>query len=188
MKSIANWANLTDSFLTPVVLPDWRIKALCESGMITPFDPTLLNPASLDVTLGTSLYVETEGAGLLPKDISEHTRESPYLLMPNEFVLAETAEVFNIPDFISAQFVLKSSLARAGLEHLLAGYIDPGFHDSVLTLEFKNAKQFSPFPLWPGMRCGQIVFTEMNDKPLASYRQTGRYNGDVKVSRSKGIL
>lgn len=171
-----------------VVLPDWRIKSLCEGGMITPFDPTLINPASLDVTLGNNLYVETERGGLLPKDISECTRDKPYLLMPNEFVLAETVEVFNIPDFISAQFVLKSSLARAGLEHLLAGYIDPGFHDSVLTLEFKNAKQFSPFPLWPGMRCGQIVFTEMTDVPQASYKYTGRYNHDAKVSRSKGIL
>ena len=156
--------------------------------MITPFDPTLLNPASLDVTLGTNLYIEVEDGGLLPKSIAEHTRANPYLLMPNEFVLAETAEIFNIPDFISAQFVLKSSLARAGLEHLLAGFIDPGFHDSVLTLEFKNAKRYSAFPLWPGMRCGQIVFTEMSDTPQASYRLTGRYNHDSKVSRSKGIL
>lgn len=171
-----------------MVLPDWRIKALCEGGMIEPFDSTLLNPASLDVTLGTSLYVEVEDGGLLPKDISEHTRSNPYLMSPNEFLLAETAEVFNIPDNIAAQFALKSSLARAGLEHLMAGYIDPGFNNSVLTLEFKNAKQFSTFPLWPGMRCGQIIFTEMVDTPLVSYRFTGRYNNDAKVSRSKGIL
>jgi len=156
--------------------------------MITPFDPTLVNPASLDVTLGTNLYVETEEGGLLPLEISEHTRENPFLLRPNEFILAETAETFNIPDFISAQFVLKSSLARAGLEHLLAGYIDPGFNGSVLTLEFKNAKQFSSFPLWPGMRCGQIIFTEMAEAPLVSYRHKGRYNNDAKVSRSKGLL
>ena len=156
--------------------------------MIEPFNPTLINPASLDVTLGTNLYVEVEAGGMLPKNISEHTRENPYLLLPNEFILAGTAETFNIPDFISAQFVLKSSLARAGLEHLLAGYIDPGFNNSVLTLEFKNAKQFSAFPLWPGMRCGQIVFTEMAEAPQASYRYTGRYNNDAKVSRSKGLL
>lgn len=156
--------------------------------MVTPFNPTLINPASLDVTLGTNLYVEVEGGGLLPKDISEHTRENPYRLLPNEFILAETAETFNIPDNISAQFVLKSSLARAGLEHLLAGFIDPGFNNSVLTLEFKNAKQFSAFPLWPGMRCGQIVFTEMTEAPQVSYRYTGHYNNDAKVSRSKGLL
>jgi len=156
--------------------------------MIEPFDPTLINPASLDVRLGSNLYVETEEGGLLPLEISGHTRENPFLLRPNEFILAETAETFNIPGFISAQFVLKSSLARAGLEHLLAGYIDPGFNNSVLTLEFKNAKQFSSFPLWPNMRCGQIIFTEMTEPPLVSYRHTGRYNNDSKVSRSKGLL
>lgn len=171
-----------------VVLPDWRIEALCKEGMIKPFDSTLVNPASLDVTLGTNLYIEVEDGGLLPKDISEHTRSNPYLLHPNEFILAETAEVFNIPDYICAQFALKSSLARAGLEHLMAGYIDPGFNNSVLTLEFKNAKQFSAFPLWPGMRCGQIIFTEMSDVPQLSYRYTGRYNFDSKVSRCKGLL
>ena len=171
-----------------MVLPDWRIKALCEGGMIEPFDPTLINPASLDVTLGTNLYVETELGGLLPLEISGHTKEAPFLLRPNEFILAETAEIFNIPDFISAQFVLKSSLARAGLEHLLSGFIDPGFNNSVLTLELKNAKQFSAFPLWPGMRCGQIVFTEMTEVPQTSYKYTGRYNNDAKVSRSKGLL
>lgn len=171
-----------------MVIPDWRIESLCQGGMIKPFDPSLVNPASLDVTLGPNLYIEVEDGGLLPKDISGCTRANPYLLMPNEFVLAETLEVFNIPDFICAQFALKSSLARAGLEHLMAGYIDPGFHDSVLTLEFKNAKQHSAFPLWPGMRCGQIIFTEMSEPPQKSYRYTGRYNHDTKVSRSKGLL
>lgn len=76
-----------------MVLPDWRIRALCEGGMIEPFDPTLINPASLDVTLGTNLYVETEDGGLLPMEISEHTRENPFLLRPNEFILAETVEI-----------------------------------------------------------------------------------------------
>lgn len=171
-----------------MVLPDWRITALCQGGMIEPFDPTMVNPASLDITLGTNIFVEVEDGGLLPKDISGHTRSNPYLLLPNEFILAQSAEVFNIPDFICAQFALKSSLARAGLEHLMAGYIDPGFNDSVLTLEFKNAKRFSAFPLWPGMRCGQIIFTEMSDTPQVSYRYTGRYNHDAKVARSKGLL
>jgi dCTP deaminase len=171
-----------------MVLPDWRITALCQGGMIEPFDPTMVNPASLDITLGTNIFVEVEDGGLLPKDISDHTRSNPYLLLPNEFILAQSAEVFNIPDFICAQFALKSSLARAGLEHLMAGYIDPGFNNSVLTLEFKNAKRFSAFPLWPGMRCGQIIFTEMSDTPQLSYRYTGRYNHDSKVARSKGLL
>jgi len=71
---------------------------------------------------------------LIEIDISDRTEEDPYYLAPSEFVLAETIETFNLPDDISAQFVLKSSRAREGLNHLLAGWCDPGWHGSKLTL------------------------------------------------------
>ena len=170
------------------VLCDWQIKVLCESGMITPFNPTLLNPASLDVLLGDNIFEEREKRGLVEKSIAHHTKEDPYLLHPNDFILAQTIEKFNVPNRICAQFALKSSVARAGIEHLLAGWIDPGFNNSVLTLELKNARRLEAVRLWPGMRIGQIVFYEMSSHPLKSYRETGRYNGDSKVAASKGLL
>lgn len=170
------------------VLCDWQIKVLCEAGMITPFNPTLLNPASLDVLLGDNIFEEQEKRGLVEKSIAHHTKDNPYLLHPNEFILAQTIEKFNVPNRICAQFALKSSVARAGIEHLLAGWIDPGFNDSVLTLELKNARRLEAVKLWPGMRIGQIVFYEMSAHPLKSYRETGRYNGDDKVAACKGLL
>ena len=112
----------------------------------------------------------------------------PVYLNPDEFVLAHTLETFNIPDHLAAQFALKSSVARAGLEHLLAGFIDPGFNNSVLTLELKNARRMERFPLWPGMRIGQIIFYTMDQVPLSSYSETGRYNGDASVAACKGLL
>lgn len=156
--------------------------------MITPFDPTLVNPASLDVRLGENILVETERRGLIPVNISIHSKENPYKLLPNDFILAETMETFNMPDNIGAQFALKSSLARAGFEHLLAGWIDPGFSGSVLTLELKNALRLDFLPLWPGMRIGQIIFHEMSAVPLKSYKLTGRYNQDKQVAACKGLL
>jgi deoxycytidine triphosphate deaminase len=36
------------------------------------------------------------------------------------------------------------------------------------------------------MKIGQIVFHLMAERPLASYAQTGRYNGDISVMSSKG--
>jgi dCTP deaminase len=170
------------------VLCDWQIKALCSGGAITPFDPTLVNPASLDVRLGTHVYVESEELGLTAASIEGHTEDNPYYLYPNEFILGETLETFNIPDYLCAQYALKSSLARAGFEHLLAGWIDPGFSDSVLTLELKNARKYQPIPLWPGMRIGQIIFMEMDEAPQVSYKQSGRYNGDRKVAMCKGLM
>ena len=169
-----------------MILPDHEIAKLCRAGMITPFDDYLINPASLDVGLGDHIMIELESQqDLHPADIINHTKENPYLLYPDEFILAQTLEVFNIPDTVSGQFALKSSLARLGFEHLLAGWIDPGFNNSVLTLELKNARKHQPLPLWPGMRIGQIIFMQMASTPDVSYRDSGRYNDDLTVTQCK---
>ena len=173
-----------------MILSDHDIAKLCREGLITPFDDYLLNPASLDVRLGTQLMIETEDSDELQVaelDPASITKNNPFLLLPNEFVLGQTLEIFNVPDDICGQFALKSSLARAGFEHLLAGWIDPGFNSSVLTLELKNARQHKAIPLWPGMRIGQIIFMRMSSRPDVSYRDCGRYNGDKQVTGSKGL-
>ena len=87
--------------------------------MVVPFDPDLVNPASIDVLLGDRLMIEVpDRPELQIVGISDHTAEDPYWLQPGEFVLAETREIFNLPDHIAAQFVLKSSRAREGLEQI----------------------------------------------------------------------
>ena len=170
-----------------MILSDWQITARCHGGMVTPFDPELVNPASLDVRLGPTLLIESaEGLELVPYPLAGHTEENPYLLKPGQFVLAQTVETFHLPDDIAAQFMLKSSRARSGLEHLMAGYCDPGWHGSVLTLELHNSRQLHPVALWPGMKIGQMVFHQMAATPQRSYAVTGRYNGDATVQGSRG--
>lgn len=171
-----------------MILPDFEIRRYCqEEAMVVPFDPELLNPASLDLTLGDRLMIETEEhPDLWIHGISHHTQADPFRLQPGEFCLAETAEIFNLPDDIAAQFVLKSSRAREGLEHLLAGYCDPGWHGSRLTLELQCARRHHPVALWPGMKIGQMVFHLMAATPERSYAVTGRYNRDEQVTASKG--
>ena len=169
------------------VLCDWEIKNLCEAGMIEGYAEDLINPASLDVRLGGRLMIEVaDTKEFVNVDISHRTDKNPYRLMPGEFCLAETEEIFNIPDSISAQFVLKSSRAREGYENLLAGWIDPGFSGSRLTLELVNARRHWDLPLYPGMKIGQIVFFGMSSIPINSYSKVGRYNGDLRVKASKG--
>ena len=170
-----------------MILPDHRIHALCEQGMVTPFDPTLVNPASLDVRLGNTLLIESaESPVFKPYPLAGHDQEHPYWLHPGQFVLAQTMEVFHLPDTVAAQFMLKSSRAREGLEHLMAGYCDPGWSGSVLTMELHCSRQLHPVALWPGMRIGQMVFHQMMGIPERNYRETGRYCGDVVVTASKG--
>jgi len=168
------------------VLCDWEIKARCQkSQMVAPFDPELLNPASLDLRLGLYLMVENIcDPELLRIDISDRTKDDPFMLQPGEFCLAETLELFNLPDDICGTFLLKSSRAREGYTHALAGFCDPSWHRSRLTLELKNNRLHHALPLYPGLKIGQMVFHEMSNVPLRSYRETGHYNNHLTVMPS----
>ena len=169
-----------------MILCDTEIRALCEQGLVTPYDPTLVNPASLDVRLGCDLLVEVaECSTMIPIDIGGHTESEPFYLQPHEFVLACTEETFYLPTNIAGQFALKSSRARSGIEHLMAGYCDPGWRGSKLTLELQNARSMHPVSIWPGMRIGQIVFHRMSQTPAQDYSVTGHYNFDPTVTASK---
>jgi dCTP deaminase len=169
------------------ILPDHEIHQLCAAGMVTPFDPSLVNPASLDLRLGGQLLIEScESPQLVPYPLDQHSESDPYLLQPGQFVLAQTVETFNLPPTTAAQFVLKSSRAREGLEHLMAGFADPGFNNSVLTLELHNSRQLHCVPIWAGMKIGQLVFMRMASAPLVDYSVTGHYNNDRTVTASKG--
>ena len=170
-----------------MILVDHQIDELCRDGMVSPYDPSLLNPTSLDVRLGDTLLIESvESDALVVYPLQGHSESNPYWMVPGQFLLAQTVETFNLPDTVAAQFVLKSSRAREGLEHLLAGFCDPGWHGSVLTLELHNSRQLHPIRLWPGMRIGQMCFQGLAEPPRRSYRVTGRYNGDATVQASKG--
>ena len=178
------------------VLADWQIRSRCEgdSPMVEPFVLDLLNPASLDVVLGPYIMVEDpSNFDLVRVDISEHAEDNPWLLDPGEFILAETRETFNMPDNLCAIFALKSSRARAGYEHANAGFADPGWAGSKLTLELKNNRRHHPLPLYPGLKIGQMVFHWMDETPVLNYpnqRGGAHYMNhqtvmpDIAVSRS----
>ncbi|MGA0206422.1 MAG: dCTP deaminase [Ilumatobacteraceae bacterium] len=169
------------------ILSDHEIHNLATRRLLVePYQQELVNPASLDVRLGENLLVELPTTtSLVPYSIAGHTKEKPFMLQPHEFVLAETLEEFRLPDCIAGQLALKSSRAREGIEHLLAGYIDPGYKGR-LTLELQNARSMHPVALWPGMRIAQIVFHKMSMLPGKDYSKTGRYHGDTAVQGSKG--
>ena len=168
------------------ILPDYEIFCLARKGLVEPFDQELINPASLDVRLGENILIEQpESPEFVLHSIAGHTKEEPFMLQPHEFILAETFECFSVPNVVAGQLALKSSRAREGIEHLMAGYVDPGFKGR-LTLELQNARSMHAVPLWPGMRIGQIVFHKMSLLPNKDYSVTGRYQGDLQVQASKG--
>ena len=178
-------------------------------GLVEPFNPELVNPASIDVTLGSTVLVEAEpsawsnfsddaniyrGSQLI--SVVDGTRregrwmevditEEEYIMTPGQFVLAATAELIRVPTNLEAVFALKSSRGREGWNHMMAGYIDPGFVGRV-TLELKNENQYHYLTLKQGMRIGQLRFAKLDAIPMRSYASTGRYYGAEGVQPSKG--
>ena len=82
--------------------------------------------------------------------------------------------------------ILKNLLALAKVGTFESRIRGCGWHGSRLTMEFVNVRRFHPQHLYPGRLVGQMVFKQMLGAPLKDYKETGRYNGDLKVTASKG--
>lgn len=174
-----------------------KLHHLINQGVIKA-DPSLVNGASIDLTLGAEIQVCIDSddqrtwsiVDLAAKEnISTETivmGEDGYVLEPGECVLAHSNEVFNLPNTIAAEYKLKSSMARNFLNHMLAGWCDPGWHGSQLTLEFHNCSN-QQLRIRPGMKCGQVVFWECEDVGEGSYAIHGQYNGQEGAVASKGV-
>lgn len=174
-----------------LVLNDVQIQQRCQQGMVQPYCKEMLNPASIDIRIGDRLLIRRRKFTLKgwvgywhEVDISKTDWMDPYYVKPDTRFLTESLETFNIPIDLVAQFRLKSSRGRELWEHLEAGFIDPGWHDSKLTMEVINHDLVAR-PIWKGMRFGQIYFMKTTP-PVKPYDKTGRYNGDVAATPSKG--
>ena len=172
---------------------------LVEKGVITGVKPEAVNGTSIDLHLGSEILTETHHEDCWPiVDLSVKPRQSVgrnriniaghyYDLAPGESILAHTVEVFNLPNDISGEYYLNSSLARNHLEHLHAGHADPGWHGSTLTLEFTNLNRYHTLRLRPGMRAGQALFYRVTEVPVdRSYAAIGNYNQNATVQVALG--
>ena len=171
-----------------------QICELIDRGVITGSHDNV-NSASIDIVLGRKIMVEKqrhETINMLDKnaghmDLIEMPDEG-YVVPPGGCVLAESVELFNLPNNISAEYKLKSTMARNFFNHLHAGWADAGWHGSVLTLEFVNHLQYHSIRIKPGMKAGQMIFFEHEEVPEdRSYAARGQYNNDRSVTAGKGL-
>ena len=151
-----------------MVLSDKSIREEIGSGGIgiDPFDPSDVQPASVDLHLDDKVLVFRNSTAPyvdLRRDIPELNEmviiedDEPFILHPGEFVLGNTLERISLSDSIVARLEGKSSLGRIGLLiHSTAGFVDPGW-DGHLTLELSNVSRL-PLTLYKGMPIGQISF------------------------------
>lgn len=181
-----------------VVLSDHTIKEELAKGriIIEPLDPSCIQPASIDVHLDKKLLVfrnsrrpfidVREDAGDLT-ETEEIDGEKPFILHPNEFVLASTLEHISLPEDIVARLEGKSSLGRIGLLiHSTAGYVDPGWKGH-LTLELSNVANL-PVTLYYKMKIGQISFLRLSspaDNLYGSSALGSKYQGQTEPTASR---
>lgn len=136
--------------------------------LIQPFNEELVNPASYDITLDDNAIYRGERIKL------------PFDLPPGEFILVTSQQYWSFPCDLSGQLLLKSSIGRSGIDHMLAGWFDPDFHGNA-TMELKNDGHL-PFRLYKGQRVAQMVFLQLSAPTDKPYRIGGRYHGQRDVT------
>lgn len=172
-----------------MILGDKAIWELVNSGRISVPDNAepLVNPASINVRLGHTYLVPKRRffRGVHLGDTMAYKRYEirdgeEFCLLPGQFALATTLELFQIPPHLAAYVQGRSSIGRAGLTVQNAGYVDPGFYGAI-TLELKN-ETCNPIYLRPGYPVAQMIFEETTpvDNPYK-----GKYNGQIEATGSR---
>lgn len=184
-----------------MLLSDRDIVAQIDAGgiMLDPWDPSMVQPSSVDVRLDKYFrvfenhrYPSIDPAEEQPEltRLIEVADGEPFVLHPGEFALASTYETITLDDHIAARLEGKSSLGRLGLlTHSTAGFIDPGFSGHV-TLELSNMATL-PVKLWPGMKIGQFCFFQLSspaEHPYGSEAYGSRYQGQRGPTPSRSYL
>ena len=173
-----------------MILSDRSLREQIDAGriLIEPFDPTCVQPSSIDVKIGNLFRVfRNHTSGVIDvktnqEDLTELItipEDGVFMLHPGEFVLGSTLERIVVPDDLVSRIEGKSSLGRLGLIiHSTAGFIDAGF-DGHVTLELTNIATL-PITLYPGMKIGQVSFMQMTtpaDNPYGKGARGSKYQG-----------
>ncbi len=180
------------------VLSDGTITRLVEEGRIRiePWDPGLVQPASVDLRLGDSFRVfHNHRASAIdlrepPTNLTEEVVPAagePFVIHPGEFCLGRTREWVELPDDVVARIEGKSSLGRLGLiVHATAGFCDPGWRGT-LTLELANLTRV-PIKLYAGLPIAQLSFMALDAparRPYGSPELGSHYQGQVAATESR---
>jgi dCTP deaminase len=181
------------------VLSDGTIRRLVDDGriVIKPWNPELVQPASIDLRLGDSFRVfHNHRAAVIdlrdgpPPGLTEEvqaTAQDGFVIHPGEFCLGRTEEWVELPEDVVARIEGKSSLGRLGLiVHATAGFIDPGWKGT-LTLELNNLTRV-PIKLYPGLLIAQLSFMGLDraaERPYGSPELGSHYQGQVAATESR---
>lgn len=172
-----------------MVLSDVDLQAALKAGEIIieplPDIEGQLGACSLDLRLGDEFRVfeRTRNAFIDPRghiDWDSFTRvitvppDQPFIMHPQELVLAATVEEITLPADILGRLEGRSSLGRLGIiVHGTAPLFYPGFSGHAV-MELGNIGPM-PVALYPGMRICSFTFERLSSPSSRPYR--GKYMG-----------
>lgn len=183
------------------ILSDKDIKKYLKEGKISiePLkDERQIQPSSVDMRLGDEFkvfkvirkpYIDPNDEDDIASYMESTTVKDgeAFIIHPNEFALATTAEYVKVPDDLVARVEGRSSMGRLGVTmHVTAGFIDPGFEGKI-TLEISNIGAM-PVALYPGQRVCQIVFETMtspSELPYGHPDRNSKYMGQTRPESSR---
>ena len=100
----------------------------------------------------------------------------PFVLEPNQFVLAWTRETITLPNFLCARVEGRSTLARLGLSiHQTAPTVHATFSGR-LRLELRNGGPYA-LELYSGTRVCQLIVETLTSPSLASLQSIHQNQG-----------
>ena len=137
---------------------------LMEHGLELGYKLENIGPASVDLELGSIKVYKREFTEL---------QGSIIWFEPGRFYLASTVEYIKVPPTHCAFVNMRSSLARKGLGHKMAGFIDPGFEGQI-TLELETSISLE---VAIGERIVQLIYCRLTEETKKPY--VGRYRGQT---------
>ena len=162
-----------------MILSDGDIDHIIKSGkafLVNPYNEEMLQPNSVDLTLGWELKT------LNGKSID--LRCSSYKLKPKEFLLGSTFEKISMPHDLCGHIDGKSSIGRLGVFIENSGFVDSGFTGNI-TLEIYNASD-KEFELYNGMCICQVIFQTLTSPVSIPYgRRDNHYQHSEGTVLSK---
>jgi dCTP deaminase len=173
-----------------MILTDAGIRYALKTELIRiePFMDENVQPASVDLRLGSDIIVPGQGriidrrTGMVVKDAPKPIPpDRGWMLWPGAFALVATKEWVEVGPKLVGELVGKSTLARDGLMIECAGYVDPGWKGH-LTLELKNLGN-DIIVLRPNMLICQIRFHQLSVIGGSNkYPQVDRPYGDIRLN------
>lgn len=184
-----------------MTLSDRDIKKYLKSGKIKivphPDLAKQLGSCSIDLHLGDTfrIFEHSRFPYIDPYDKNsslDTTREieveegKPFVIHPQDFVLATTVESFELPDDLLARLEGRSSFGRLGIVvHSTASIFEPGWRGKVV-MEIGNMGRL-PVALYPGMRVCALTFEKLSTPVDVPYykKKSAKYLGQNSPAPSK---